>query len=210
MYTGNTPNLVASVVSCLVYPCVYREHFPLSHLADERTGLSLCIQGTRHDLYKLSYSKSVYPCVYREHKSQNTLVLTSGGLSLCIQGTQIPFINRLLNGRFIPVYTGNTWAAKWSCDGISVYPCVYREHEITITILLLFSGLSLCIQGTLSIVKINFWCARFIPVYTGNTSTTYGWLGDFPVYPCVYREHLPSCKLLTTKTGLSLCIQGTH
>ena len=49
----------------------------------------------------------------------------------------------------------------------------------------------------------------FIPVYTGNTPSNAILFIPYPVYPCVYREHL-FYKLRNLFTaGLSLCIQGT-
>ena len=46
-------------------------------------------------------------------------------------------------------------------------------------------------------------------MYTGNTK-----LGEpaeiiSAVYPCVYREHIPSLGVPVSERGLSLCIQGT-
>ena len=46
VYTGNICNPDHVPASLPVYPCVYREHTPLSEKIRVRTGLSLCIQGT--------------------------------------------------------------------------------------------------------------------------------------------------------------------
>ena len=70
-------------------------------------------------------------------------------------------------------------------------------------------GLSLCIQGTRAIQLYPSLKMRFIPMYIGNTKMTFLVLQKKTVYPYVYREH-PSCSPpLSSKTGLSLCIQGT-
>ena len=72
------------------------------------------------------------------------------------------------------------------------------------------AGLSLCIQGTRIGVPKNQNEFRFIPVYTGNTKTRCSIAPQFPVYPCVYREHLSVKVIFELRSGLSLCIQGTQ
>ena len=91
---------------------------------------------------------SVYPCVYREHNSHEFIINYNAGLSLCIQGTQLNTRIQIPALRFIPVYTGNTAADRFSMPGMAVYPCVYREHIFDATDAILKGGLSLCIQGT--------------------------------------------------------------
>ena len=131
----------------------------------------------------------VYPCVYREHIYGNASNMIIHGLSLCIQGTLNVFVSRYITLRFIPVYTGNTAIFCRSTVAPPVYPCVYREHSKTDFIVFRFCGLSLCIQGTLSVcIRFNY-KSRFIPVYTGNTPISSHSLSGPPVYPCVYREH---------------------
>ena len=71
-------------------------------------------------------------------------------------------------------------------------------------------GLSLCIQGTRDKVSDELHKARFIPVYTGNTSLQGSIPINFTVYPCVYREHNCNKRRKSENAGLSLCIQGTH
>ena len=79
-----------------------------------------------------------------------TTQLNVSGLSLCIQGTPLKgFINETLM-RFIPVHTGNTDQEEPGTSSSAVYPCAYREHSSWITMQCDFTGLSLCIQGTLS------------------------------------------------------------
>ena len=148
VYTGNTP------VSCWyrfilpVYPCVYREHEENVLAKANDAGLSLCIQGTRfyrrwgwkgrrfipvytgntrQSLWRAS-KNPVYPCVYREHKFTFDKCGTSNGLSLCIQGTLKEGFQESHQGRFIPVYTGNTKRKLILLLHYTVYPCVYREH----------------------------------------------------------------------------------
>ena len=50
---------------------------------------------------------------------------------------------------------------------------------------------------------------RFIPVYTGNTSSFKTFSTFKAVYPCVYREHVSRLSQNSELAGLSLCIQGT-
>ena len=67
------------------------------------------------------------------------------------------------------MYTGNTIQITYCNIKLTVYPCVYREHEHVY-----FS------------MRLKY---RFIPVYIGNTKR-WKWLKSMrTVYPCVYREH---------------------
>ena len=70
--------------------------------------------------------------------------------------------------RFIPVYTGNILHISPRLKPISVYPCVYREHDLRLSGASFGAGLSLCIQGTYTAITLNKSYYRFIPVYTGN------------------------------------------
>ena len=175
-----------------------------------RSGLSLCIQGTRapratfskndrfipvytgNTLFRrvLGWRGAVYPCVYREHERFVSLRSEYSGLSLCIQGTPYYGDETIDDDRFIPVYTGNTFLLQPSAAKNTVYPCVYREHFSPFHLQNSNGGLSLCIQGT----RVN-----------RNSLIMFK-----PVYPCVYREHIHECTIDFKRTGLSLCIQGTH
>ena len=130
MYTGNTLASCVFTISSPVYPCVYREHLIEITRVVNGCGLSLCIQGTLGwpflvlDPFRFipvytgnttiaaqaEKIKAVYPCVYREHVyfvKQNRI---KAGLSLCIQGTLATVTVPCSSVRFIPVYTGNTFA----------------------------------------------------------------------------------------------------
>ena len=151
----------------------------------------------------------VYPCAYREHYAWWRSIAPLNGLSLCIQGTSLlPAYEETIR-RFIPVHTGNiiynlqamknetvypcVYREHYSTSPperiFAVYPCVYREHTLIIWKKTVARGLSLCIQGTYSLGRLDNSLNRFIPVYTGN------------MWCC------PSGQWLTR--GLSLCIQGT-
>ena len=149
-------------------------------------------------------------CVYREHNIVLSLILTLIGLSLCIQGTLRATSLRGRYGRFIPVYTGNTNDYFELKGGLSVYPCVYREHSVPNNRTIGDAGLSLCIQGTPKTSIFTPAPVRFIPVYTGNTNEDCCNCWWKTVYPCVYREHHPVLVCASNKCGLSLCIQGTQ
>ena len=110
---------------------------------------------------------------------------------------------------FIPVHTGNITVCPNESFPDSVYPCVYREHAHAYTFVAGSPGLSLCIQGTLTLFSFIRRWDRFIPVYTGNISPSKLFINSCSVYPCVYREHLDFLRLVTRIRGLSLCIQGT-
>ena len=105
--------------------------------------------------------------------------------------------------------TGNTQYVSLNDLLKPVYPCAYREHFFIYLYHFIFSGLSLCIQGTLTLSFNSPLRRRFIPVHTGNT-----WVSDFlwlavAVYPCAYREHADPSPIGFPYCGLSLCIQGT-
>ena len=107
------------------------------------------------------------------------------------------------------MYTGNssTWLSVVTTS--TVYPCVYRELiELDIDSLAKV-GLSLCIQGTRFDSAVDFVPNRFIPVYTGNSSSKNRRELLCSVYPCVYRELPVGDNFPTRYIGLSLCIQGT-
>ena len=192
-------------------------------------GLSLCVQGTQQHIdaarkqgrfipvYIGNTTQrvprwvvwAVYPCVYREHCFTKIIQFPIRGLSLCIQGTLELDIDSLAKVRFIPVYTGNTYILFCSFNRDSVYPCVYREHDLFFSLSKTAPGLSLCIQGTLVTYFGVFVATRFIPVYTGNTHIFLIIDYNSTVYPCVYREHSSLSNSLNSGNGLSLCIQGT-
>ena len=107
------------------------------------------------------------------------------------------------------MYTGNTYLKAKDDHDLAVYPCVYREHRYQTSRKRRRIGLSLCIQGTLQSVAFFQLESRFIPVYTGNTRVLKRMGTEYPVYPCVYREHVWMVILNKATFGLSLCIQGT-
>ena len=113
----------------------------------------------------------------------------------------------------------------------TVYPCVYREHEIEqdadITLLRFIpvctgniynalmnyvkSTVYPCVyRGTYVGKPFHFSFKRFIPVCTGNIFAIKFLRNEMAVYPCVYREHLADVALLNIERGLSLCVQGTY
>ena len=98
-------------------------------------------------------------------------------------------IRKILHKRKIPVYTGNISVSAIFIISNSVYPCVYREHDMDTWVLLVFPGLSLCIQGTFGRNRTGCRYYRFIPVHTGNIRVRWYWCGWISVYPCAYREH---------------------
>ena len=88
------------------------------------------------------------------------------------------------------MYTGNIRKSKTNFGSSSVYPCVYREHNIPKFRQVKSLGLSLCIQGTLAVRRFPHQHRQ--------------------VYPCVYREHIIIIQQTPPDLGLSLCIQGTY
>ena len=78
----------------------------------------------------------INPCVYREHNTVTQVSLSDGGLSLCVQGTFCACIWILRKSRFIPVCTGNMEKSFVLSEAITVYPCVYREHMVIVTVII--------------------------------------------------------------------------
>ena len=107
------------------------------------------------------------------------------------------------------MYTGNALWQRSDSAWVTVYPCVYRERSYSCTRYFFYTGLSLCIQGTLIFYELIAYFFRFIPVYTGNAPFLGRLLNTNPVYPCVYRERVGSSFNIMIYHGLSLCIQGT-
>ena len=131
-------------------------------------GLSLCIQGTFYLGFPFNWIRRFIPVYTGNMVWYVILSISNNGLSLCIQGTWVLCQNHLPSMRFIPVYTGNIRPKPVRALTITVYPCVYREHNRMGYKKIWWGGLSLCIQGTYgqrqAIVRVE----RFIPVYTGN------------------------------------------
>ena len=212
-----------------VYPCAYREHSILYTNIISFFGLSLCIQGTwdyqvlHTELLRFipvhignmpivipaTYCWPVYPCAYREHECKHSNRFSFAGLSLCIQGTLLILSYKSRLYRFIPVHTGNMQLLHLFFFLHPVYPCAYREHDYFCSLWYIFSGLSLCIQGTLYESAFHLLKRRFIPVHTGNILMFAERPAAFSVYPCAYREHNLFAVNNGNPTGLSLCIQGT-
>ena len=86
---------------------------------------------------------------------------------------------------------------------------MYREHDELLNNYGESSGLSLCVQGTLSRLVTVLLKIRFIPVCTGNISGPLLVESANAVYPCVYREHKAIDQSCLYMCGLSLCVQGT-
>ena len=114
-------------------------------------GLSLCIQGTLAVSSLVNLCSRFIPMHTGNTSEKGKQMFIEFGLSLCIQGTLSCGDKNLGWARFIPVHTGNTCANQLVPVAVSVYPCVYREHRFTMIRKLSYFGLSLCVQGTLSI-----------------------------------------------------------
>jgi len=192
-----------------VHPCAYREHSGPINTVPEGSGSSLCVQGTLPVwmfgftslrfipvrtgnilIFRYRYELStVHPCAYREHVTTSTSSGIIFGSSLCVQGT-CPLTPKNINKiRFIPVRTGNIIWSGTLVVIIPVHPCAYREHAIDPFLVKIFSGSSLCVQGTWTSGSWEDRRYRFIPVRTGNMETLSLLRYILSVHPCAYREH---------------------
>src|SRR5699024_4219408 len=110
----------------------------------------------------------------------------------------------------IPVHTGNTRSICNLIMMLSVYPRAYGEHTRQTITSPTASGLSPCIRGTPSTVRLPEPCKRFIPVHTGNTALGLYFRPVSTVYPRAYGEHLKMVFIRHLASGLSPCIRGTR
>ena len=153
---------------------------------------------------------TVYPCTYRELPIAKSDTLRQTGISLYLQGTlDVKNISRR-EERYIPVPTGNSWSQTKNTVSGLVYPCTYRELANLNNILVSTGGISLYLQGTQLLLKLNSLYKRYIPVPTGNSLALEKSIITFSVYPCTYRELFKSCCINFRNGGISLYLQGTH
>ena len=190
VHTGNT-----AIAGCLawyatVYPCAYREHFIFSPMLSAKHGLSLCIQGTPVGVLALIAMSRFIPVCTGNASSSVNFSFNLSGLSLCVQGTPVAPNPQANPQRFIPVCTGNARKNFSSLNPPAVYPCVYRERNVLPSLNANLSGLSLCVQGTLTNRMLALKLFRFIPVCTGNADAKVARNSLQAVYPCVYRERI--------------------
>ena len=115
-----------------------------------------------------------------------------------------------VNTRFIPVGTGNTPVGKSEDYTFTVHPRGHGEHINKPATYCRKSGSSPWARGTQRSAKRYTSVTRFIPVGTGNTSTTRAhWRGG-SVHPRGHGEHFVSNENHAAFSGSSPWARGTR
>ena len=125
-------------------------------------------------LIKLSRD-AVHPRIHGEHYQKSNWQMPEGGSSPYTRGTPNNIGLRLAQGRFIPVYTGNTLILFQISYRLTVHPRIHGEHECIQYWRNESGGSSPYTRGTLQNTKRQYGICRFIPVYTGNTLIIFTW-----------------------------------
>ena len=100
------------------------------------------------------------------------IVSLAHGLSPCARGTRGNTIILAVNHRFIPVCSGNATIVEVFIIIYPVYPRVLGERVKNLLMTRLIYGLSPCARGTRFPFLQNHRNNRFIPVCSGNASTS--------------------------------------
>ena len=74
--------------------------------------------------------------------------VTLSGISLYLQGTRKELLDSGTDNRYIPVPTGNSHLSLFLEHLLLVYPCTYRELQMSLVNNDVFVGISLYLQGT--------------------------------------------------------------
>ncbi len=131
------------------------------------------------------------------------------GLSPHARGTSRGAEGRSENLRFIPACAGNIPCSERGNPETPVYPRMRGEHEIIITGLVGFAGLSPHARGTSSDRATGLKFRRFIPACAGNISRFSCRSASTSVYPRMRGEHVTSAIGQPHTVGLSPHARGT-
>jgi hypothetical protein len=107
------------------------------------------------------------------------------------------------------VCSGNAGELCASIKGVSVYPRVLGERNISFPSLRNECGLSPCARGTPRLVVLGRAQTRFIPVCSGNACNRLGLQTRSAVYPRVLGERRKRVCIRLLFRGLSPCARGT-
>ena len=135
-------------------------------------------------------------------------VLT-GGSSPRVRGTRGGNIQGRAIFRFIPACAGNTAADPRCRTGYPVHPRVCGEHAVPASDVVLTSGSSPRVRGTLARDPGGHRLRRFIPACAGNTVLFAAARGRKSVHPRVCGEHCGSGGRRPQHSGSSPRVRGT-
>ena len=151
----------------------------------------------------------VHPRVHGEHHNEWRAPAAVLGSSPRTRGTRLRRIHLSLRGRFIPAYTGNTAHAPNLQVGPPVHPRVHGEHRLTVSPMEGWAGSSPRTRGTPGRYVLEAPRVRFIPAYTGNTSSSPTRAPPPPVHPRVHGEHASNRSSRYPICGSSPRTRGT-
>ena len=139
---------------------------------------------------------SVHPRGHGEHFDIDHYAVDVNGSSPWARGTQNPDFDLQISNRFIPVGTGNTTVTLANAQMIPVHPRGHGEHASTKLALSSEYGSSPWARGTLYLSLAVIAAFRFIPVGTGNTSSTVLRVCGASVHPRGHGEHSARAKVV--------------
>ena len=154
--------------------------------------------------------QAVYPRAYGEQRRYLCASCRFAGLSPCLRGTGQLRHGERAKKRFIPVLTGNSTTSNTAVLVLTVYPRAYGEQYHVKYCSFSINGLSPCLRGTVTILRVWLIAARFIPVLTGNSNYLAGVAHSRAVYPRAYGEQRYVEKAINDLGGLSPCLRGTE
>ena len=131
----------------------------------------------------------VHPHACGEHRRSGRKGWITGGSSPRMWGTQPHQQQTYTIYRFIPTHVGNT-ALRYSLSApSSVHPHACGEHSSRPCIIVICSGSSPRMWGTLFFIHYNRISVRFIPTHVGNTLHDSKTSLTSPVHPHACGEH---------------------
>ncbi len=193
-----------------VHPHVCGEHFPANGVQGVPVRfIPTCVGNTFQQESKWA-GASVHPHVCGEHKIAVGVITIKYGSSPRVWGTRptLEHVGELF--RFIPTCVGNTHGQDYLIKAQSVHPHVCGEHLTACLLLIIVSGSSPRVWGTLLVPPVLKGPARFIPTCVGNTMRRVPTIQVHPVHPHVCGEHMDKHELREMLRGSSPRVWGTR
>ena len=151
----------------------------------------------------------VHPHACGEHRRSGRKGWITGGSSPRMWGTQPHQQQTYTIYRFIPTHVGNT-ALRYSLSApSSVHPHACGEHSSRPCIIVICSGSSPRMWGTLFFIHYNRISVRFIPTHVGNTLHDSKTSLTSPVHPHACGEHAAAGSGWRIERGSSPRMWGT-
>ncbi len=132
---------------------------------------------------------TVHPHACGEHSWDDCIGASLAGSSPRMWGTLRPVHVSRLALRFIPTHVGNTGDGGRGDQSSPVHPHACGEHDEILASVMIASGSSPRMWGTLYDCRITGPIRRFIPTHVGNTLAPSRRLRAWPVHPHACGEH---------------------